>query len=142
MTEEGLNRFIAGVERAINERDWDAYGRFFAESLLMYAPGFPRPTDGREARVKMVQGIIAAFPDGRVELERSFVHGDWLCAQMTFSGTHTGPLASPDGTAIPPTEKPAQFPYCIVAKGEGGEITELHEYFDQLDLLTQLGLMS
>ena len=30
---------------------------------------------------------------------------------------------------------------CMVCKFEAGEITELHEYYDQLDLLMQLGLM-
>ena len=90
----------------------------------------------------MVQGIIDAFPDGRVDVERSFGEGDWGCIQVQFAGTHTGPLATPEGGEIPATNKPVRFPYCIVAKFENGEVTQLYEYFDQLDLLTQLGLTS
>lgn len=142
MIEQQLDRFVAEGARSINTRDWESYGRLFSQSLVMQAPGLPGPTRGRDARVKMVQGIIEAFPDGRVEVQRQFGSGNWGCLQVMFAGTNTGPLAGPGGQQIPPTNKPVRFPYCIVAKFEDGEVTELHEYFDQLDLLTQLGLMS
>lgn len=141
MIEQHLERFVAEGTRALNTGDWEAYGSLFSEDLRMRVPGLPGFTTGREARVKFVQGIMAAFPDGQVELERSFGQGDWGCIQVRFSGTHTGPLATPDGGEIPPTNKSVQFPYCIVVKFENGEATELHEYFDQLDLLTQIGVI-
>jgi ketosteroid isomerase-like protein len=50
-------------------------------------------------------------------------------------------MAAPDGKTIPPTNRPLRLPYVLVMKFEGGVVTELDEYFDQLEILTQLGLM-
>lgn len=141
MNMEQRERLFDQVLQALNARDWDSYARVFAESLVTHAPGLPAPTKGRDARVRWVQAIIQAFPDGRVEKKQSFGQGDRLCVELEFAGTHTGPLQSPDGSATAATNRTVRFPYCLVVKWEGAEITELHEYFDQLELLTQLGLM-
>jgi predicted ester cyclase len=90
----------------------------------------------------MVQGIMDAFPDGQVEVERAFGQGDLGCLQVRFEGTHTGPLAGSGGAEIPPTGRRVEFPYCIVVRFEDGKAVELDEYYDQLDLLTQIGVSS
>jgi predicted ester cyclase len=141
MSVEQCERLLDQALQALNDRDWDSYGRVFAEALVTQAPGLPAPTKGRAARVHWVQGIIQAFPDGRVEKKQSFGQGDWLCTELAFAGTHTGPLQGPGGSAVPATNRTVRFPYCLVLRLEGAEVTELHEYFDQLELLTQLGLM-
>jgi ketosteroid isomerase-like protein len=51
-------------------------------------------------------------------------------------------MPGPDGTEIPPTNKPVKFAYCMVVKFEAGQCSEIYDYSDQLGLLTQLGLMS
>lgn len=130
------------VVRTVNNREWEAYGEFFAENVTMRIPGAIDGTTGREARIAFVQGIIRAFPDGKIASVRTIGQGDWSCFQLTFSGTHDGPLATPGGDEIPPTNKRVAFPYCVVARFEGDQIVELDEYFDQLELLTQLGLTS
>ena len=128
-------------ESSIAARDWAAYGSLFAEDLLMVTPAIPGITKGREARVQFVQGIMGAFPDGVVEVQRSFGRGDWACIEVLFTGTHTGPMAGQGGAEIPPTGKSVKWPYCMVMKFSDGLVSELYEYYDQLDLLAQLGLM-
>jgi steroid delta-isomerase-like uncharacterized protein len=140
MIDEDIARFVEVGERSIAARDWDAYGSVFAEDLLMVTPALPDPTRGREARVQFVQGIMESFPDGVVEIQRHFGQGDWACAEVLFTGTHTGPMAGPDGTEIAPTGKPVEWPYCMVMRFRDGLVSELYEYYDQLRLLTQLGL--
>ena len=139
--DELVERFVAEAERSIAARDWEAYGSFFAEDLLMVTPALPGPTTGRDARLKFVQGIMDSFPDGLVVVQRYFGKGDWACLEVLFTGTHTGPMPGPDGTEIPPTHKSVKWPYCMVMKFEAGLCNELYEYYDQLDLLAQLGLM-
>ena len=141
MMVEQHERAVNQAIRALNARDWQAYGRGLAESLVTHAPGLREPAKGRDARVEWVKGFLGAFPDGSVKLQQSFGQGDWVCAQASFSGSHTGPLPAPDGHIVPPTNKRVQFSFCIILKFEDGEVTELHEYFDQLEILTQLGLM-
>lgn len=141
VNQERIEHWIAIGRQALGDRDWDAYGALFSEALLMRAPGLAGITTGREARVTMVKGIIDAFPDGRAELERSFGEGDRACFQFQFSGIHTGPLATPEGGQIAPTNKPVRFPYCLIVRfGQNGQAVEVDEYFDRLDMLSQIGV--
>jgi len=141
MIDKLIEQFVSGAERALEVRDWETYGSFFAEDLLMTSPGLPGPTTGRDARVQLVQGILAPFPDGVVEITRSFGQGDWACLEVLFTGTHTEPMAGADGTEIPATNKSVRLPYCMVMKFKDGLVSELNEYYDQLAFLAQLGLM-
>lgn len=135
--EQAFDRAIRGL----NARDWETYGSVYAVSLVWtHVPGLSEPTKGREARVKWVQGIVGAFPDGVVEKRRSFGQGDWLCMELTFTGTHKGPIPA-GGQTIPATNKGLRLPYCLVLKFDRGVVTELHEYFDQLEMLRQIGAM-
>jgi len=140
MTSSSLKWFSEEGGRAIAARDWQAYGELFSESLAMRAPGFPGTVRGRHYRVAMVRGIMDAFPDGRVEVERAFGDGDLGCLQVRFEGTHTGPLAGPGGAEIPPTGRRVEFFYCVVVRFEDGLAVEIDEYYDQLDLLAQIGV--
>jgi predicted ester cyclase len=140
MTED-LERFVDVAERSIAARDWEAYGSAFAEDLHMVTSALPGPTTGRDVRLQFVQGIMAAFPDGQVQVERGFGQGDWGCIEVLFTGTHTGPMAGPGGAEIPPTNKPVKWPYCMIMKFKDGLVSELYEYYDQVALLAQLGLM-
>lgn len=141
MIEELVERFVTEAERSVSVGDWETYGSFFAEDLYMVTPALPGPTTGRDARLEFVKGIMASFPDGRVEVQRSFGKGDWACIEWLFTGTHTGPMPGPDGTEIPPTNKSVKWPYCMVMKFKAGKVSELYEYYDQVDLLIQLGVM-
>ncbi len=60
--------------------------------------------------------------------------------EYTITGTHTGPLMGPGGETIPATNKPIRIQGLTVSKFEGGEITEEHDYSDQLGMMAQLGL--
>ena len=134
-------RYTDGAVATVNARDWDGYGAFFAEDVAMRFPGaIDGSVSGRAARVGFVKGIMRAFPDGRISRVRVFGMGDWGCCQFAFEGTNTGPLAGSDGTDTPATGRRAAFPYCVVARWEGGEIVEFDEYFDRLEMLAQLGL--
>jgi steroid delta-isomerase-like uncharacterized protein len=141
MIDELVKRFVVEAESAIAAGDWEAYGSFFAEDLLMVTSALPGPTRGREARLQFVQGIMDSFPDGVVEVQRYFGKGDWACVEWLFTGTHTGPMPGPGGTEIPPTDKSVKWPYCMIMKFRDGLVSELYEYYDQVSLLTQLGLM-
>ena len=141
MIDELIKRFVEIAETSINTGDWEAYGSLFAENLQMVTPMLPGTTVGRDARVQMVKGIMDAFPDGIVKVDRSFGKGDWACLEVLFTGTNTGPMQGADGAVIPATNKSIKTSYCMVMKFEGGLVSELNEYFDQLGWLAQLGLM-
>jgi ketosteroid isomerase-like protein len=60
--------------------------------------------------------------------------------QITFTGTHTDTLSGPEGD-ISATNRPVTGRASQLFRVEGGKIVEEHLYYDQVQLLTQLGLM-
>ena len=138
-TEERQNLLDQEV-KGMNARDWETCGRVFAEDVIVSTPGEPEPVRGRAARVRSIEDLMEAFPDGVVETTRSFAHGDLVCVECMFAGTHTGPLKAADGSIVPATNTRVSFPYCVIMRFEGDEVAEVHEYYDQLDLLVPLGL--
>ena len=59
--------------------------------------------------------------------------------EFTFEGTHTGPLVGAVGT-IPATGKRVVVRGVLVGRYERGLAIDVRLYYDQLDVLTQLGL--
>ena len=61
--------------------------------------------------------------------------------QARYTGTHTGTWRSPDGVEIPATGKKLDFPFVGVFRVEDGKISSIRIYYDQIEVLAQLGLM-
>lgn len=138
---EGNIRVVRATDKAFNNRDWNAFMRLHAESVVVYSAFSPEPTKGRQAHRKEVEGMFASFPDLRVKDERTFGQGDWVCSEYSVTGTHKGPLTGPGGQAIPPTGKSFRLNLCAVIKVEDGEVTEERTYLDMFSLMAQLGLI-
>ena len=95
---------------------------------------------GHELRDKFYAMWTEAFPDNHITPKVIFADGENAVMEATFEGTHTGVLNSPSG-AIQPTRKRVKVPFTAVNKIRGDKITSFHVLFDQVELLTQLGLM-
>ena len=63
--QKDAERYFDGAVETVNARDWAGYGAFFAEDVAMRFPGaVDGSVSGRAARVRFVEGIMRAFPDG------------------------------------------------------------------------------
>jgi predicted ester cyclase len=96
---------------------------------------------GRDEVLGFLRGYWQAFPDGRLEIVRSIAEGPLMSAEGRFTGTHTGPLQTPQGE-VPPTNRSVDIRWMAMYEVRGGELTSEHLYFDQMEFLTQLGLAS
>jgi len=79
-----------------------------------------------------------AFPDNQLVVMR--ICGDEHCGMLEgrFQGTHTGTLRGPAGE-LPATGRTVDVPFCEVHRVQAGKVTDSHLYFDQMELMTQLG---
>ncbi len=125
---------------AFNARDWAAHGELMAEDVVMEVPGTGERHDGREAVSASERAWTETFADGRVDVDRLVVAGDTVVAEYTGTGTHTGPLQTPEGE-IPATGRSGSLKLCDVYVIRDGRIAEIREYYDTLAIMTQLGLM-
>jgi heme-degrading monooxygenase HmoA/limonene-1,2-epoxide hydrolase len=136
-----------GDTRSLIERDielWNARDRdgwmsgLDLHRLDVQASGGMRLT-GREAAETFWATYNDAFPDNQVAIiaihadDRGGVH------EGRATGTHTGPLRAPAGE-IAATGRTVDALFSGIYEFEEGKITSFHLYFDQAELLTQLGI--
>jgi predicted ester cyclase len=107
--------------------------------LDFWAPGYMGGR-GVDAAWTYNEPFVSAFPDAKVTITNQVESGNTVVSEITYTGTHTGPLPSPQGP-VPPTGKRIDLPGCGIARIEAGKIVSFRGYFDQLTLMQQLGLM-
>jgi predicted ester cyclase len=69
-----------------------------------------------------------------------FEKGDTVVYTWTGVGTHDGPLATPAGQ-VPPTGRRGRIEGVLISTVKNGKIVREETYWNQIDLLAQLGLM-
>ncbi len=123
---------------AINAHDAAAIGALYADDAVFSEPA--GEFRGREAIVQYWERFFAAFPDlnGRDEFKAE--GGDTAINEWWFSGTNSGPLETPEGT-MPATGKQVKLGGCDALTVRDGRIRSHRAYYDQLGLMTQLGLV-
>jgi steroid delta-isomerase-like uncharacterized protein len=123
----------------MNQADADAASTVLAEDVVTTAPGAP-PMHGAAQFKPFAQAFIDAFPDAKVRAERVYESGDTILAEGVYAGTHTGSLVG-NGMTVPPTGKRMELHFADLFKVRDGKVVEHNIYFDQAELMQQLGLM-
>jgi steroid delta-isomerase-like uncharacterized protein len=136
-----VNRDLAqaGVD-AFNTRDPNAMRSIYARDATITNPDSPDPMSVEQ----MIDGFDAAlssFPDAQVALGTVVVDGDNMAFEMTWTGTHRGPLAMPDGSELPPTGRTVSFGVSVMLEIREGLIHRERQYYDNLGVLDQLGVV-
>ena len=124
---------------AFNAHDEKALHAAHAADIKFSAPGGFKGTNANEATA-YAMNWLKAFPNGKMTVRTEIVSAPWVIQEVTMEGVNTGPIQGPTGT-IQPTNKRVVGKGVQVLKIENGKITETRIYFDQLDQLTQLGLL-
>lgn len=127
---------------AFNAHDADALAALDDPSVAIT---FPSPTGrsqarGREGSKAYNQSWFKAFPDAKITITNEVITGDHIVQEGTFQGTNTGTWKS-EVTDMPATGKSLKGEYCLILKVKEGLIVSSNLYFDQVQVLTQLGLM-
>jgi ketosteroid isomerase-like protein len=129
---------MEAILKAIDARDGETFAALLDPDCVFVAPGVE--LRGPEAAWTWMTAFTDAFPDIEHHLVTNFDTGSREAAEITITGTHTGPLVSPQGT-IAPTGKPIDLAACdILTTNTTGQIRSYHVYFDQAGFMAQLGL--
>ena len=121
-------------------RDPDAFAQCYSESADIVGPGGMLLHGQAGARQLFVEWL-EAVPDHELVIHNEYMANSVLIQEGTFSGTHTGNMVSPDGETIPPTGRRFTCRHADIYVIEGDRIRSDHIYFDQIELLAQLGIM-
>ena len=123
---------------AFSRGDWDLLRGTLASNSSYDELGTQRKIEGPEEIVELFKAWKAAFPDGAGTVTSAFASGDKAALEVTWKGTHTGPLTTAEGT-IPASGKRQETPAAIFYTFDGDKIKESRHYFDTLTLLKQIG---
>jgi predicted ester cyclase len=124
---------------AFNAHDEQGIRACFADGATFTAPGGVS-LQGADAITEYNMGWLRAFPDAKVTVTNEVIAGEWAMTQGEYNGTHTETLSSPEGD-IPATGKSVTGRAAEFIRVVDGKIVEDHLYFDNMEILTQLGLV-
>ena len=100
------------------------------------------PTGKYKGKAQILASFKAwktAFPQANAQVTNQVSEGDQLVSEVVYRGTHSGPLATPNGS-IAPTGKPIELHLAIVSSFRNGLIQRERAYFDLAGLMQQLGV--
>ena len=101
-------------------------------------PATQRHLEGQEAILEANRGWREAFPDAHGQVERAIGGDGTVTLEITWEGTQTGPLHTPEGD-IAPSGRHVVVKAAEVFEVEGDKIREAHHYFDMMGMLQQIG---
>ena len=125
---------------AFNARDFEKGLTLVTKDVKWMNIPFNVDFNGHAGYREFHNNWITAMPDCKVEIVNVVGGEDWTVVEFIGRGTHTGPLAGPQGT-IPATQKKLELKVCELLRIKDGQIAESHVYFDSATMLRQLGLL-
>ena len=138
LTAEAMITIAREQVDAFNTGDWERLQAGLAADARYHELATQRKVEGPEKIVELFKGWKTAFPDAAGTVTSAVGSGNMAALEVTWKGTHTGPLETAEGT-IPASGKRQETPAAIVFTFEGGKIKEDRQYFDLMTLLKQIG---
>lgn len=136
-------RSIADVAKAsviaYNEKNWEKARDLLAPDCLYQEFGTNRKTNGVNDTIALFQGWAKAMPDSKGTVDNEIVSNNTVVLEITWRGTHSGPLQTPRGE-IGPTGKNFQLKACQIVEVSGERAKTIRHYFDMASLLQQLNV--
>ncbi|MGY0233509.1 ester cyclase [Longispora urticae] len=128
------------TEISTTTRDLKAVAELYAEDAVAFTPDLGE-IRGRDNIVEWWRTMYDAIPDSRYDTLAKYEQGDTAIDEGFFHGKNSGPIELPSGEKLPATGRSIRIRGVDLATVEDGRITSYRLYYDQVDFLTQLGLM-
>lgn len=124
---------------AYGEKNWEAVRASITADFVYEEVATDRRVQGVDQTIPLWQGWATAFPDSRATFHGALVSGNTVVLEVTWQGTHKGPLQMPTGP-IAATGKRIDVRACCVVEIANGKAKLQRQYFDMATMLRQLGV--
>jgi ketosteroid isomerase-like protein len=125
--------------RASIEGDRTAMGAVFTDDVKAWTPALSAAS--RDELIAEFERRDDAFSDIDVDVLPLDVGGDFACAEWSVTLTHSGALTLAGGEFIEPSGLRVTIHGATVAEFRGDRICSLRQYWDELAVLEQMGLL-
>jgi steroid delta-isomerase-like uncharacterized protein len=123
---------------AFNDKNWDAVRASISPDFVYDEVATNRKVQGADQVIPLWQGWATAFPDAKATFQRELLSGNTVVLEVTWRGTHKGPLQTPNGP-IAATGKGIDVRACMAIEVAGDKARVQRHYFDMATLLQQIG---
>jgi ketosteroid isomerase-like protein len=120
--------------------DGDALREIYTEDVKAWAPS--RSASSIGDLVAEAERRDQAFSEVVVDVAPLDVGGGYACAEWSVTMTHSGPLTLAGGEVVEPTGARITVNGVTVAEFRGDRICSLRQYWDELGVFEQIGLMA
>ncbi len=125
---------------AYNDKNWEAVPKVITSDFEYDEVATNRKLVGASDVIAAWKGWATALPDSKASFHAAHVGGNTVTIELTWHGTHNGPLQTPAGS-IPATGKKIDVRAVqIVELTPDGKTRRVRHYFDMATLLAQLGV--
>ena len=138
LTTDEIVKLARRQVEAFSTGDWEQVHAGLTADSVYDELGTQRKIEGPEKIVELFKAWKTAFPDAVGTVTSGIASGNKAALEVTWKGTHTGPLGTAEGT-IPASGKRQETPAAFFLTFEGDKITESRHYFDSMTLLKQIG---
>jgi ketosteroid isomerase-like protein len=132
--DEVRRRFIDAIVRG----DLDGVVGCYRPDAVLVAP--EGRYEGREQIEEFYRAQLAPF-DAELTVLATYDSGDTGVQEWILRATQTDVFSLPDGTAVQPSDKQLSQRGMDVVVLADGQISEHRLYYDQVELMAQLGLL-
>jgi steroid delta-isomerase-like uncharacterized protein len=124
---------------AYNDKNWDALKASITPNFVYDEVATERKVQGVDNVMPLMKEWGEAIPDSKATFDNAYVSGNTVVIELTWRGTHTGPLNLPSGP-VPGTGKRIELRACNVFEITGDKASMQRQYFDMGTMLRQLGI--
>ena len=138
MTQQSMIDVAKAQVSAFNEKNWDRVKEVVTPKVVYDEVATQRRITGVNDMLTAWKGWAAALPDSKASFDSAVVSGNTVTLEITWRGTHTGPMQTPQGE-IAPTGRAIELRACQIVDVADGKATSIRQYFDLATLLQQIG---
>jgi steroid delta-isomerase-like uncharacterized protein len=124
---------------AYNDKDWEAVRARLSADCVYDEVATNRKVEGIDQVLSLWQSWATAFPNSKATIDRELACGNTVVFEVSWRGTHEGPLQSPDG-AIAATGRRIDVRACMAVDVVDDKVKSQRHYFDMATLLQQIGI--
>ncbi|GGO21562.1 ester cyclase [Microbispora bryophytorum] len=122
---------------AFNGHDLRRLSQCYSPSAVLVGP--EGVAEGQEQIATFWEQLLTAFLDARLTPWYKAAVSDPAVTEWCLTGTHMGPLLLPSGRHLEGTGRQVAIRGCCVLHVENDRIVTHQQYYDQLELYSQLG---
>lgn len=140
VADDAMMTAFKDYKAAWNRHDMQTLSGYYTTDATYTDPGAGKLSG--PAIAGAVQGLFTAFPDLKVQvLSADALDEDTLAEQWVISGTWTRPFTSGPLAGAKPSGKSFTVPGSSFLDWQDGKIRSSVHYYDQMALLTQIGVI-